>query len=59
MFIDRDSLEILFLAPLGAKNLGFPKAHFAPPERGGSFLGQWSINISPLCGEGRFLFRTT
>jgi hypothetical protein len=51
MFIGRDSWKILFLAPLGAKH-GVSERHISLLWSEAVLLGQLSINISPLCGEG-------
>jgi succinate dehydrogenase/fumarate reductase-like Fe-S protein len=55
MFIVRKLQKVLLRSE--ERDFGSGGAHFAPLERGNSIRGV-SINISPLCGEDSFLFRT-
>ena len=53
MFIETECLQRLSSLQR-SETLGPGRVHFAPLERGSS-IDNFSINISPLCGEGRTL----
>ena len=57
MFIDRESWKMLLLAP-EERNIWSTEKHVSLRRSEAVLSGNVSINISPLCGEDRFLLRT-